>query len=57
MVRVLAALPEDLSFVPNTHNLRQLTTTCNSSSSVQLEQRLFLDEIDTPIFTDTHIYT
>ena len=30
-LRALAALPKDLSSVPNTH-IGQLTTTCNSSS-------------------------
>lgn len=30
---VLAALPKDLSLVPQTPIIRQLTTTCNSSTN------------------------
>ena len=51
--KVLTVLPKNLSLVPSTY-LRQLASTCNSNSSVEIEQRLFsgLNK-----YTCTHKYT
>lgn len=50
---VLAALPEDLSLVPQTPIIRQLTTTCNSSTN----DPILLVSSDTFIhkYTEIHI--